>query len=226
MDKTYLIINCLVILFPFVLTFEKKLNFYKKIWLTLFGILIVAFPYLIWDSFATYQGDWGFNKNFVTGFKLFNLPIEEVLFFITIPYAILFLYETINYYIPNKTLNINKYLFVVLGALFLFTAIPFINKHYTFIVLIFASLTSILLYFNKLIYDRNYWIIIIFSYIPFFIVNYILTSIPIVFYSDKAILGFRVLTIPIEDFLYSFSLITLNILVYEYLRKQWKGKPL
>ncbi|CUT04727.1 lycopene cyclase domain-containing protein, partial [Candidatus Kryptobacter tengchongensis] len=58
---------------------------------------------------------------------------------------------------------------------------------------------------------------------PFLIVNGTLTGSftaePIVWYNENAILGIRVLTIPIEDFLYAFSLIILNIALVDFLIK-------
>jgi len=53
-----------------------------------------------------------------------------------------------------------------------------------------------------------------FSFIPFLIVNYALTSLPVVLYNPASVWGFRILTIPIEDFFYSFSMISFYIIVY------------
>lgn len=58
--------------------------------------------------------------------------------------------------------------------------------------------------------------------IPFFIVNGILkgTGIPdqIVWYNDIENLGIRVLTFPIGDVVYAFSLILLNLVLFEKLK--------
>jgi lycopene cyclase domain-containing protein len=69
--------------------------------------------------------------------------------------------------------------------------------------------------FDKLINSRNFWITIFITYIPFLIVNYILTSVPIVTYNSEAFWNIRITTIPLEDFIYSFSMIALWILFYE-----------
>ena len=51
------------------------------------------------------------------------------------------------------------------------------------------------------------------------LVNGYLTWRPIVTYGESSYLGFRLGTIPLEDFVYGFSLITLSVVVWEFLRK-------
>jgi len=50
-------------------------------------------------------------------------------------------------------------------------------------------------------------------------VNYILTSLPVVTYNSEAIWGKRILTIPVEDFLYSYVLLSLCLYVYFLVQK-------
>jgi lycopene cyclase domain-containing protein len=58
------------------------------------------------------------------------------------------------------------------------------------------------------------------SLIPFYLVNGLLTSIPIVMYNDAENMAFRVGTIPFEDHFYSLSMLLINILLFEYFRKR------
>lgn len=214
----YLLINILIILIPLILSFEKNLRFYKKLPYYLFSISIVSTAYIIWDSIATVRGDWGFNPEYLTEYYLFNLPVEEILFFITVPYSSLFIYETVGFYIQEKKFEFSKYYFVIPFILFLVNAYLFVDQTYTFIVSLYAAsfiLISILM-FAKLLLSRNFWITILIMFIPFFIVNYILTSVPIVTYNSIAIWNIRITTIPAEDFIYSFSMIALWILFYEF----------
>jgi lycopene cyclase domain-containing protein len=214
----YLLINISIILIPLILSFEKNLKFYKKLPYYLFSISIVSTAYLVWDSIATVRGDWGFNPEYLTEYYLFSLPVEEILFFITVPYSSLFIYETVRFYIQEKKFAFNKYYFVIPFILFLVNAYLFIDQSYTFTVSLYAAsfiLISILL-FDKLLSSRNFWVTILIMFIPFFIVNYILTSVPIVTYNSIAIWDIRITTIPAEDFIYSFSMIALWILFYEF----------
>ncbi|WP_435524242.1 lycopene cyclase domain-containing protein [Chryseobacterium indoltheticum] len=42
--------------------------------------LIVAFIFICWDIWFTKIGVWWFNDRYVIGWKILNLPIEEILF--------------------------------------------------------------------------------------------------------------------------------------------------
>lgn len=221
----YLLINILIIAVPLVLSFEKNLQFYTKLPFYLFSIFIVSTAYIIWDSIATQRGDWGFNPDYLTGIYFFALPIEEILFFITVPYSCIFIYETVGFYIKDRKLAFNKYFFILPVIVLFINAYLFKDQPYTLTVSFYAAsffLISILL-FDKLILSGNFWITILITFVPFFIVNYILTSVPIVTYNSESIWNVRITTIPAEDFIYSFSMISLWILFYE-LGKTLLGK--
>ncbi len=220
--NTYLAINILIIIIPFALSFEKNISFYKKWSHLLNSILIVSSSFIIWDVIATKRGDWGFSPNHLTGIYFLELPIEEILFFITVPYACIFIFETVNLYLKNHQLRINKFLIWLTSILFFIVAVSNYNKNYTFTVMIFSAVSIILLFFldRQLMYSSNFWISIIISYLPFLIVNYFLTSIPIVTYNDFAFSAIRITTIPLEDFFYSFSMISMWILFYNVSKKR------
>lgn len=67
----------------------------------------------------------------------------------------------------------------------------------------------------------NFWAILV---VLLFIVNGYLTWRPIVMYNSNFITNFRLFTIPIEDFLYGFSLVTLNLIIWEKLTKPLSEK--
>jgi lycopene cyclase domain-containing protein len=66
----------------------------------------------------------------------------------------------------------------------------------------------------------QFYIAYLVSLIPFYIVNGILTAIPIVSYNNLENMGFRVGTIPFEDHFYSMSLFLLNLIFFEYFRNK------
>jgi len=224
--SAYLLINIFIIIFPLVLSFESKLKFYKNYKHLLMSLAVVSMGFIDRDSFASVRGDWAFSPLYTLGFNLAGLPFEEILFFVTVPYSILFLYETAKYYLKETIVFYNKSVYYVLSGLFVIPAIIFKDNYYTLTISLFMSLTLFLLntFKTDLLKSKIFWITTAFSYVPFFIVNYLLTSIPIVTYSDNAIIGFRITTIPFEDFFYSFSMISLYIFIYELSKNKWQKK--
>ncbi len=101
---------------------------------------------------------------------------------------------------------------------------------YTAIVLIAAAVALVLDVFvlrTRLVLRRRYWVFMAVMTGFFLIVNGILTALPIVMYSSHAIIGLRVVTIPIEDFAYMYALITPVIALYEWFsaRKDERTQP-
>ena len=222
--STYLLINILIIFFPLILSFDKNLKFYKKVPYVLQSIAFISTAYIVWDVIATERGDWAFSPEHLIGFYILGLPLEEILFFITVPYACIFIFETVSFYVKEKKLNFNKKLSIIPAVILIVLGIIFYDQNYTFTVSIFAAAFFIgaVLFNEQLLASRNFWITMLISFLPFLIVNYFLTSIPIVTYSETAFSGKRFITIPYEDFLYSFSMISLWILFYELAREKKK----
>ena len=106
--STYLLINILIIFFPLILSFDKNLKFYKKVPYVLQSIAFISTAYIVWDVIATERGDWAFSPEHLIGFYILGLPLEEILFFITVPYACIFIFETVSFYVKEKKLNFNK----------------------------------------------------------------------------------------------------------------------
>ena len=220
---TYFLILAGSLIGPLMLSFDKKVAFYKQ-WKPLFlAMLLPALFYIIWDMLFTKQGIWSFNENYITGIKIYNLPLEEVLFFFVVPYCCVFIYECIKAYFPNiKNSNTAEFLLKIIALVLLITAIINHEKSYTFYTFFFNGLfIFIFSLIRKKITNLNIGMMLI-SYsvvlIPFLIVNGLLTSIPVVFYNNEENLGFRIFTIPFEDIFYGMLLFMMNIYGYEKLK--------
>ena len=133
----------------FVLSFDRKVAFYKNIRFLAPAIVIVAIPFLIWDQIFTDYGVWGFNEAYLQGFYIGKLPIEEVLFFFFIPYCCLFIYEVLIAYFPNASLHkmtMAFSIFLVLSGVLM--ALTHLNQWYT---LSACSLTVLIVIFVNVI---------------------------------------------------------------------------
>jgi lycopene cyclase domain-containing protein len=216
---TYFLILGVSIIGPFALSFDKKVMFYKK-WKYLFPAMVLpALFYVIWDIYFTSKGVWSFNENYITGLKLYNLPIEEVLFFFVVPYCCVFIYECVRCYFPKmENTHFSKWLLNAIGIVLLIIAIFNHNRSYTFTTFLLngAFIFMIALkkrfhFFNVSAFLISYLIILI----PFLLINGLLTSIPVVLYNNAENLGIRIYTIPFEDIFYGMLLIMMNIVGYE-----------
>jgi lycopene cyclase domain-containing protein len=92
----YLIVLLLCLFFPLGLYFHPKYTLKGRMLIALSSISLSAIPYLIWDVWATDRGHWSFNTKYITGNYIYNLPVEEVLFFFVIPFCILFCWTLIS----------------------------------------------------------------------------------------------------------------------------------
>ncbi len=220
----YFTLHLITISFPLVRSFEYRVKYYTK-WVPLFiAIVISGSVFIIWDVIFTKLGVWGFNPAYLSGSYLANLPIEEWLFFVTVPFASIFIYENVIYFVRRPfSHKVGNHIFVALAAMLLVLALINYDRYYTFFNFLGASL---LLFYIGLIrkpkYASYFLIAYLFDLIPFFVINGILTGSfieePVVWYNNSENLGLRLGTIPVEDTIYALFLLLLNISLYEYFK--------
>jgi lycopene cyclase domain-containing protein len=87
---------------PLFLSFSRKLAFYKNPSRLIYSIMLPFIVFIAWDVFAAARGHWGFGYRYITGIFIFGLPVEEILFFIVIPFAGLFTWEVVKYFSVRK----------------------------------------------------------------------------------------------------------------------------
>lgn len=221
----YLWLDLLSLSVPFLVSFHPRIALYKD-WKALFlALIITMFPFIIWDVYFTIQGYWGFNPEYLTGMHLWYLPLEEWLFFICIPYACVFTHISILEINPKLEYS-EKTTKIISGILIiLFTVVLLLNygKAYTAVDMIFAIfvLGLVVKFDSELL--RSFYITFLFMLIPFFIVNGVLTGTGIegniVWYNDLQNLGIRMGTIPVEDTVYAFSMILLNLFLFRRFKR-------
>ncbi|MDZ7777819.1 MAG: lycopene cyclase domain-containing protein [Bacteroidales bacterium] len=104
--STYLWINLLSLSIPLLLSFEPRFSFYRKAGAVLTAIIPCGsvFYYLGYPVYT--DGGMGFQARCILqGIYFWHLPLGEMLFFVTIPYASLFTYEVVNYHFPADYLR-------------------------------------------------------------------------------------------------------------------------
>lgn len=219
---TYLIINFLTIIICFLFSFHPKIQFNRKFVPFLKAAFLVLIPFVIWDVWFEQIGVWWFNDKYLLGFWIFNLPIEEWLFFICIPFSCVFTYFCLDKFgllkVGPKSESILIY-FLLFA--FLIGGIALHEYIYTCFTLLSTALS--LLFFNYS--ETKRWIgnasltylILMLGFIP---VNGVLTGTglqePIVNYNPEHFLNIRLLTIPVEDIVYGFELFLWNVYFFRF----------
>ncbi len=220
MKFEYLLFNLIVIAGPLAYSFEKTINF-RQYWREAFGGILGSLAvYVLWDSAVTNR-HWYFNAPYMLDFRLLKLPLEEWLFFVTVPYACLFVREVLTLVVKNQTIRGLEWVRAGMFALLPIGILVFQSgKEYTGLVLIAFGAIAFLdrqLRTHTLLQTRTY--VFLASVIGFtFVFNMYLTARPLLIYAANYQLDFRIITIPIEDFGYGLTHIALCNILYEYLK--------
>jgi lycopene cyclase domain-containing protein len=220
MSNLYLYLNLFTISLPLLLSFDKKVAFYKS-WKQLFpAIGIMAVIFIGWDALFTYYNIWAFNNDYLLGARLLGLPVEEWMFFITVPYACVFIYACLQAYLNTDPLQrFHRPFLFGLSFLLLVLAAFHYDRLYTSIT--FFATAMLLLYNLK---KRRSWLgIFLLSYfvtlVPFLIVNGLLTGSyideQVVWYNPAHILNIRIITIPVEDSIYNLMMLLMTVQLFE-----------
>jgi lycopene cyclase domain-containing protein len=213
----YLLINFFTIIICFIYSFDKRIRFNRYFKTFFISSTIVAILFILWDVYFTSSGVWWFNYDYVIGIKLGGLPLEEILFFFCIPFSCVFTYYCLTKFFDLCWANaFNNIIVFVTVIVCVVIGLLNVDKIYTLVTAFVTTITVIYLHF----FSQRPWIgqasliytILMLGFLP---VNGILTGTgldnPIVNYNPQDFLGIRILTIPIEDAVYGYSMFLWNI---------------
>ena len=97
-------------------------------------------------------------------------------------------------------------------------------KEYTFLGILAVILTFIIGKILRVdVFKRKiFWFFILIILFFKFLVNGYLTGAGIVRYNPEFFIGYRLGSIPLEDFFFGFSMVSLTIIFWEYFKKAGK----
>ncbi len=178
---------------------------------------LVAVFFIAWDVWFTKMGVWWFNDRYLIGARLFGLPVEELMFFICIPFSCIFTYFCLDKFFRLDWNPKFERIFSIASILILLClSVYFREKIYPFVTFLTTAISIFVLYFIlkiKWIGKASFVYLILMP--GFLSVNGILTGSgldsPIVNYNPEEIIGFRIFTIPIEDTVYGYEMILWNL---------------
>src|SRR5690606_24110678 len=202
MKSLYLLVNFFTIIIPFIFSFHPKIKFYKTFKAFFLSAILVGAVFVIWDAIFTSMGVWSFNTKYLLGIYFLNLPLEEILFFICIPFSCVFTYFCLDKFFNLKWNDqIEAVLCVVFSLILLILSVYYHEKLYTNITFLSTALVCLYLKFiAKVDWFGKATFVYTILLIPFFMVNGVLTGSGIeeavVRYNPDDFIGFRLLTIP------------------------------
>lgn len=89
----------LVILLPFVLKIkDSRLGLWKNRTPIFVSTMLVAVVFVVWDVFAVRAGVWAFQTSYITGIKVAQIPLEEIIFFVSVPVTSVLVWEATGYW--------------------------------------------------------------------------------------------------------------------------------
>lgn len=218
----YLWLDLFVAAGPLALSFDRRVA-YVRSWPAVFAAAaIVGAPFIVWDLLAAAAGVWWWSDRFAGPPILSSLPPGELAFFLVVPFSCLFLYEVFASYLPDRRVRFPRRLAVAVALVSFAAGGAALPKSYTAVVLASFGLFFLLAGLPRpsLLEERTVWVTFAASFVPFAMVNGLLTALPVVLYNPSAILGVRIVTIPLEDFFYSFALVGYLLLVYRGVRRR------
>ena len=240
----YLTVDLAVLAIPLAFSFDRKVRF-VRFWPALFPAIAVMMALFIpWDIAFTERGIWGFNPDYLSGLWIAGIPLEEWLFFLCIPYACLFTYESLKHYIPRP--GGGRFAVpasVLLALLCTVMAITLADRWY---IAVTCTLTALLS--GGLAYGATQWPSVRewnhrlwFAYlpllVPFILSNGVLTGLrfwqyapfnrdvasvsdQIVWYNNDHNLQLRIFSMPVDDLFYGFLMIAMTVVAYELIARR------
>jgi lycopene beta-cyclase len=89
--------GCIVVTLPLELVLRARVYArWRRLLLTLVPVLVV---FVTWDVLAIHAHDWTYRH--LTGVRIGNLPIEELVFFVVIPICSLLTFEAVRRLRPS-----------------------------------------------------------------------------------------------------------------------------
>lgn len=170
--------------------------------------ILVSLPWIILDMWSHGRGWWQYSPEHTSLWRIIGLPIEEVLFFVVVPFACLALLSGIERSTSQRYLP-HRVVITVCGVIVVAAAVMalLISRERTIFDAILAIIVIAVMasqWQRWTISDGIWWLVVIGL---FLICNTILTSVPIVTYNYNYGSMVRIGSIPVEDVFYNLSLL-------------------
>ncbi len=208
---------------PFLFGIKKQIAFFLNLKHLIPAMLFSGAIFIIWDLRFEERAIWRFNPDFVLGINILNLPIEEWLYFLGIPFLGVFIYEYLKAHVSkfekaNVFLAFSIVLFILFGVLAYTTRQKLYPFFTFFLTAIYLGYTIFRNRFKK--HYTKFYLGYFVMLVPFLIISGLLSGLPIIEYNPEYLLNVRLYSIPVENFVSLFLLYLMNVTIYEYLKER------
>jgi lycopene cyclase domain-containing protein len=219
---TYLWVLVLTLVGPVLKSFEPRVHYVSQWAKALLAGAATALVFIPWDIYFTHRKIWGFNAEHVLGVRFCGLPLEEWLFFFIMPFACIFISESLKVHQWRVRALESRWFAGIAAALL--AGVGLANWEKTYTLWAFVAAAAVTLRLVWLDGPRRAQVLTAYAVclIPFYIANGVLTGAlttePVVWYNNAQNLGFRFWTIPVEDHFYMMAHIIPSFLIFDRLK--------
>jgi lycopene cyclase domain-containing protein len=218
---SYFLHHVLTVVPVALLSFEHRIHYVSRWKKVIVAAAVPALLYLMWDVLFTDAGVWAFDHEKTMGLAFLGLPWEEWASLFVIPFACVFIYENLLYYLRHDPwAGRDRWISFAIGFGSLIMALYNNDKLYTFLAFFSASAITLWdLYFYPERSRTRFYMTFAISLVPMIIFNGWLTgmfsSSPLVSYDPESFMGWRVFTMPLEDIFFGYGYLFLVIRFYQ-----------
>ncbi|MBB2149723.1 lycopene cyclase domain-containing protein [Pedobacter gandavensis] len=223
MNLTYLLLALGMLIVPILLLLVKKTNFYQTIKFALPAVVITGLIFSFFATLFVIFGAWDFNPSYLSGTRLWIIPIEEFLFYMTSCLAGISIYQALNVFFPNNALDKFSLSFsnLMLGICIAMLFFAHLKWYSTVSFGVLFVLIFYIEYLNKLRFSYQFYRGYLVSLVLFYIGYGIISVLPVISYKDT--LDLRIGAIPFESHFYFMGMLLLSVYFYEWFKSRFKA---
>jgi isorenieratene synthase len=230
MQSAYLLFDLLVLAGPLGLSLLRGPTQWFHRWSKASVALLAAAPWVLWDVLVTGR-HWDFSEAYVLGPRVASLPLEEWGFFVVVPFACLFSWEILlrgpeEAPRGGPTARWVEGAFGALGMVAGAAAASWLPPYTSLALMSTASALVVDAAADTGVFLRvrgaAYAVLVAALTVVF---NNVLTGLPIVVYVEEAQLGWRIVTMPVEDLGFGLGLVGSVTVAFEALLRAERRDP-
>lgn len=222
----YLLLDLLYLGSALVLSFVGKAPLFRKWKFLLPSVIATALLFFVIDAAIAENGSLEINTGRVIGKEIFGLPVEHLLGFLSVTYAGVFIYHTLNPLFERDYIYFHHELISsALSVLFMVVGIYQLDKAFTGVTFLgigmFLAFQMIVLkprYMSRFYFATP---VILAALFPFYLfLTGAFTEQLITWHDADETLGIRLSTVPLEVFLHGWFAVLVAVTGYQWIRER------